>query len=103
MPGQVIIDMQNKGVELMTERAEWRKTQYDFRCSQCNKLLGKIEGKAEIICPRCKTMNIHKNEWFDENDKCTRCGKTVGLEFHFAHANNCRNTNPFGFVRLNEE
>jgi phage FluMu protein Com len=29
----------------------------DFRCSNCNKLLGKIEGKAEIVCPRCKTMN----------------------------------------------
>lgn len=29
----------------------------DFRCSQCKKLLGKIEGKAEIQCPRCKTMN----------------------------------------------
>lgn len=29
----------------------------DFRCSQCKKLLGKIEGKAEIQCPRCKKMN----------------------------------------------
>lgn len=29
----------------------------DFRCSQCKKLLGKIEGKAEIQCPRCKTIN----------------------------------------------
>jgi LSD1 subclass zinc finger protein len=29
----------------------------EFRCSNCNKLLGKIEGKAEIKCPKCKTMN----------------------------------------------
>lgn len=28
-----------------------------FRCSNCNKLLGMIEGKAEIKCPKCKTMN----------------------------------------------
>lgn len=31
----------------------------DFRCSNCNRLLGKIEGRAEIKCPRCNTMNIH--------------------------------------------
>lgn len=29
----------------------------DFRCSKCNKLLGKIDGKAEIVCPRCKVLN----------------------------------------------
>lgn len=29
-----------------------------FRCFNCNKLLGKIEGKAEIKCPKCKTINI---------------------------------------------
>jgi phage FluMu protein Com len=32
-------------------------TMIDFRCNNCNKLLGKIEGKAEIVCPRCKTLN----------------------------------------------
>jgi phage FluMu protein Com len=30
----------------------------EFRCFKCNKLLGKIEGKAEIVCPRCKTLNM---------------------------------------------
>jgi len=30
----------------------------DFRCSKCGKLLGKIEGKAEIKCPRCGEINI---------------------------------------------
>lgn len=30
----------------------------EFRCSNCNKLLGMIEGKAEIKCPKCKTMNF---------------------------------------------
>lgn len=55
----------------------------DFRCSQCKKLLAKIQPmiskdgtkylifesgkmndispKIEIICPRCKTMNVSKN------------------------------------------
>lgn len=28
-----------------------------FRCFNCSKLLGMIEGKAEIKCPKCKTMN----------------------------------------------
>ncbi|WP_083676203.1 Com family DNA-binding transcriptional regulator [Paenibacillus sp. FSL H8-0548] len=34
----------------------------EFRCSNCNKLLGKIEGKAEIVCTRCKTMNKYEGE-----------------------------------------
>lgn len=29
----------------------------EFRCSKCNKLLGKIDGRAEILCPRCKVLN----------------------------------------------
>lgn len=29
----------------------------EFRCSNCNKLLGKIDGRAEIVCPRCKILN----------------------------------------------
>ncbi|WP_078431008.1 Com family DNA-binding transcriptional regulator [Alkalihalobacterium alkalinitrilicum] len=29
------------------------------RCCKCNKLLGKLEinAKAELKCPKCKTMN----------------------------------------------
>lgn len=30
----------------------------EFRCSQCNKLLGRISGQAEIKCPRCNKLNI---------------------------------------------
>jgi len=30
----------------------------EFRCKQCGKLLAKIEGRAEIKCPRCKTVKI---------------------------------------------
>jgi phage FluMu protein Com len=30
----------------------------DFRCAKCNKLLGKIEGRAIIKCPRCKEINM---------------------------------------------
>jgi hypothetical protein len=29
----------------------------EFRCQKCNKLLGKIDGTAEIVCPRCKEEN----------------------------------------------
>jgi len=29
----------------------------EMRCTNCNKLLAKIAGTAEIVCPRCKTMN----------------------------------------------
>lgn len=34
-----------------------------FRCSNCKKLLGMIEGNAEIKCPKCKTMNTLDAEW----------------------------------------
>ncbi|MFH1347181.1 MAG: Com family DNA-binding transcriptional regulator [Candidatus Margulisiibacteriota bacterium] len=38
----------------------------DFRCTQCNRLLAKIEGTArvEIKCPRCKSMNLFTEEIF---------------------------------------
>lgn len=38
----------------------------DFRCTQCNRLLAKIDGtaKVEIKCPRCKGMNLFKEEIF---------------------------------------
>lgn len=29
----------------------------EVRCLACGKLLGRIEGKAEIQCPRCKKLN----------------------------------------------
>ncbi|MYX21962.1 Com family DNA-binding transcriptional regulator [Streptomyces sp. SID8380] len=29
----------------------------ECRCSECNKLLAKLEGRAEIICTRCKVLN----------------------------------------------
>lgn len=32
----------------------------EFRCSKCNKLLGKIEGRAEIVCMRCRTKNYQE-------------------------------------------
>lgn len=34
-----------------------------FRCSNCDKLLGLIEGKAEIKCPKCKTVNVTQELW----------------------------------------
>lgn len=37
----------------------------DFRCSKCNKLLGKIDGRAEIVCTRCKSLNVMKGESHD--------------------------------------
>jgi len=30
----------------------------EIRCLKCNKLLGKVEGRAEIKCPRCKTLVV---------------------------------------------
>lgn len=34
----------------------------DCRCSQCGKLLGKnLQGKVEIKCTRCKTINSIQN------------------------------------------
>lgn len=27
-----------------------------FRCPNCDRLLGKFEGKGEIKCPRCKAI-----------------------------------------------
>jgi len=32
------------------------------RCSKCGKLLGKIKGRAEIKCPRCKKINVINTE-----------------------------------------
>lgn len=29
----------------------------EFRCEKCGKLLGYIDGKAQIKCPRCGAMN----------------------------------------------
>ena len=72
----------------------------EFHCSSCNKLLGKIEGNAEIKCPRCKTINTYKQEMYDEEDKCTKCGKQVELINQVAHAINCRSYG--GIKRLNE-
>jgi len=38
----------------------------EFRCSQCNRLLAKVEGlgKVEIKCPRCKAMNVFTEELY---------------------------------------
>lgn len=41
-------------------------TLQEFRCSKCNKLLGKIDGRAEIVCPRCRTFNVSKGESHDD-------------------------------------
>lgn len=30
----------------------------EFRCSNCNKLLALVDGRAEIKCPRCKVLNV---------------------------------------------
>lgn len=39
-----------------------------FRCSNCTRLLGKIEGKAEIKCPKCNTMNEFPRTLSEFND-----------------------------------
>lgn len=37
------------------------------RCHKCNKLLGLIDGKYEIKCPRCGVMNTEKESVNNEN------------------------------------
>lgn len=32
----------------------------EVRCKNCQRLLAKVKGDAEIKCPRCKTINIVK-------------------------------------------
>lgn len=34
----------------------------DVRCKNCNKLLGRVKGEAEIKCPRCKELNVTNTE-----------------------------------------
>lgn len=29
----------------------------ECRCKKCNRLLGRIKGQAEIVCPKCKEIN----------------------------------------------
>lgn len=41
----------------------------EVRCKECGKLLGKFQGKAEIICPRtrCSGMNKFDTETGEHN------------------------------------
>jgi LSD1 subclass zinc finger protein len=41
----------------------------EIRCKNCGKLLGKIDGKAEIKCPRCKEINTVNAERSVDNEK----------------------------------
>lgn len=36
----------------------------EFRCKFCHRLLAKVdeEGRVEIKCPKCKTLNLYQNE-----------------------------------------
>ena len=38
-------------------RVNRRIAMEEVRCKYCRKKLGEIEGKAEIVCPRCKVKN----------------------------------------------
>lgn len=29
----------------------------DWRCGECNKLLGKFDGRGQVKCPRCGYLN----------------------------------------------
>ena len=33
----------------------------EFRCAKCGRLLGRIDGSAEIKCPRCGELNTIKS------------------------------------------
>lgn len=34
----------------------------EFKCKDCGKLLGYIDGIAEIKCPRCHALNRFENQ-----------------------------------------
>jgi phage FluMu protein Com len=34
----------------------------DMRCGKCDRLLGKVAGNAEIVCPRCNSLNKYDFE-----------------------------------------
>lgn len=53
----------------------------DFRCANCNKLLGKIEGRAEIKCPKCKRLNrgITLKDWMEDNLKNNHPGVRIPI------------------------
>lgn len=41
----------------------------EFRCVKCGKLLGKIDGNAEIKCPRCSTINTARESVNREGER----------------------------------
>ncbi|RDU35481.1 hypothetical protein DRW41_17220 [Neobacillus piezotolerans] len=41
------------------DEAKESKELQAVHCMKCGKMLGKIEGKAEIKCTRCKTINAY--------------------------------------------
>ena len=64
---------------------------YDFRCTQCNKLLGKVEGNTEILCPRCggineldiKTKEIkYTSKLRKANDRASSSGELGSVSFY---------------------
>lgn len=38
----------------------------EIRCQGCNKLLGKLSGHGEVVCPRCNGITVF-NTSTDEN------------------------------------
>jgi LSD1 subclass zinc finger protein len=40
----------------------------EIRCKKCGKLLGYIDGKYEIKCPRCGAMNAEKESVNNERN-----------------------------------
>ena len=43
-------------------RVNRRIAMEEVRCKYCGRKLGEIEGKAEIVCPRCKRKNKYDTE-----------------------------------------
>jgi len=35
-----------------------KKEYYELHCQKCDRVLAKVRGDAEIICPRCGGINI---------------------------------------------
>ncbi len=62
---------------------------FDIRCNNCNKLLGKAEGKGiiEIKCPRCKLTNSKRID-IDLNDNNEQIRQEIEKEMYYVTEDN---------------
>ena len=62
MQNESIFNKETWAVEVMTSATTQSNLKdkiqlSEVRCMKCNRLLGKLKGKVEIKCPKCKVYN----------------------------------------------